>query len=372
MILLLCTYCDVPGVPIGFPWRKAVKPWLQLCRAVATTVAERKNQTFTTHTAKTEGDPSTINPATIKHLDLLDAVEKAKASQEMATNGPQMPGGMSHLDRTNFNELEVLNSLRYRPRLRRFHPVLRQVDSEALFSWVSLGPTPSDILPSGLVNRDHMSSQPGACKGRVFPRCLGLLKEFRPWKWADEVIEELSSAWEELRVYLPRAAGAPHPIQGHMAAKNLLWTQLYLLDEDIRALVDEMLGRGERVWHLHEEKAFRNEQARAKADEIGGKSLEMLIIEAVHSSRITAVGEGTGSAKSNKEGEMAEDPWDLEAALLAQDGIPSGTDDQKARIRALADLLKLRALFFMVYLMLMPESTAVYQCKESPVAMPMM
>jgi hypothetical protein len=76
-------------------------------------------------------------------------------------------------------------------------------------------------------------------------------------------------------------------------------------------------------------------------------------------------------AATDTEPEMQ--PWDLEDALRAFAGLDWEHNPHHAeRIRRLADLLKLRALFYLAFLMIIPDSTDVYLVQKSEVEMPMM
>jgi hypothetical protein len=65
--------------------------------------------------------------------------------------------------------------------------------------------------------------------------------------------------------------------------------------------------------------------------------------------------------------------WPLKEALEAHSKLTFGTDNidvQKAKFRKLADLLELRALFVIAFLMLHPDSTDVYSSEGEDIEMP--
>jgi hypothetical protein len=177
----------------------------------------------------------------------------------------------------------------------------------------------------------------------LFTECYSLLEQFNPKRWAAKIEKDVSLTMVDFR------------------PTNLLWAQVLLLDVAIQFLI-----RGQ--WHSGDTVGY----------DIWTKEVVAVITALVNSWECSEAQppHGFGAEKLSppaKQPAIDVMEWDLIGGLRKQSDLFVNPEppvrDQK--LQKLAGLLQLRALFFLAFLMLIPDSSEVYLAEKSNVEMPM-
>jgi hypothetical protein len=253
-------------------------------------------------------------------------------------------------------------------------------------------------LQDELIVRNSEGKHTGNVRAVLFPESVALLEHFDPKLWAARM--ENITAFSRLS----------------LRPTNMLWTQIVLLDVAIHYLlrrgwyeghkegfnlwIKENLATIKAVIHSWDRScdgSFPSESEKAdgnpssppvvasQADPIStspdskqqsdntkvGNDGE----DAGTPSGLAASKEKTSDAQPANEPKTASETldWDLAGCLAKQPDLKfsDDADEQKRKIQQLANLLQMRSLFYIAFLMLIPDSTDVFLAEKSDVEMPM-
>ena len=230
-------------------------------------------------------------------------------------------------------------------------------------------PLPEDIREEMIPARNG-PVEPGEMNGLVMPQTMRLLESFQPHTWA--------KFNDETKDYLGTGKS--------FRTENFLWMQVIILDIAIRLLIRGSVSQLETVYRprplqeptpqeVEDETLVETLTRWKKQPSLGWDAPELLVLGCIHQSAALSGGPAepitpaSSKVKTQSRPEMYED-WDLLGALQKNSGLPQNTEKEKLRVRKLADLLKLRALFLVAFLMLNPDSSDVYRAENSEVEMP--
>jgi hypothetical protein len=255
-----------------------------------------------------------------------------------------------------------------------------------LFGWIYHGAKEvydscQPPLQNELIVRGENGQYTGDVNAVLFPETFTLLGNFNPIDWAAKIESVLAFSPVRFRV------------------TNLLWTQVVLLDVVIHFLIrggwHEGPSKEYDIW-TKEVTAVINAIVESWNGNYPTKDTDRAAQEAVpNTDNQTNVTEGPSTSHGGAETNATEDPstshggkglrsppqgearsrteWDLVGCLEKQADLTFGGDQEirKKRIRQLADLLQLRAIFFLAFMLLNPDSSDVYLTELSEVEMPM-
>ena len=231
-------------------------------------------------------------------------------------------------------------------------------------------------IQNDIIIKDAEGNPTGEVRAILFPDSLLLLDNFNPNDWA-ATIESI----------LVMAVGEYNPV-------NMLWAQVLLLDVSIHYLVRGGWTEGGsdayEIWSKEtcavysavvdawstepqeREATPATDDAAPSVTQDQPPSTESGEQVTTEPSSATATTEPTLQEPTVDESSKYAD-WDLAGALEKQPDLKFSEDPlkRKEKIRQLADLLELRALFVLAFFLLGPDSSDVYVAQGSDVEMPM-
>ena len=361
-------FCSVSGLLVPFPSRLILDPFAQWFAREAQSVASRRDDTFLVGTAgKLLHD--TFDMGDIRWMHRKQPYKLCR------DNGASWDGlfswGYSPV-KEQFQSLPLLLRRAILPTAKdeTDHEIRSPWSSDETLKPLSAGsnrcgidPVLFDkvqsqepaILEKTASNTRSQLRQPSPTVNTILmPQTFELLKDFRPMQWAKDLD------------YLT-AAG----IGGWWNPPNLLLVQIMILDITIRLIVrkgDE--DRLDATDHV-ERKSNDNQPEEAEAERWGLPEVHLVMaitkgVEAESDEAKPADAQPLSVLQNRA-------PWDLDQALRLHSGLDFGcdTEEEQRKLRQLADLLKIRALFVIALLMLGPDSSDVYFARSGNVRMPM-
>lgn len=202
----------------------------------------------------------------------------------------------------------------------------------------------------------------------IMPWTLALLTNYEPIAWA--------------RKFQRRCQGTSKP---YTSLCRLLWTQLLLLDISIRLQIKRNPDRLDGAWgsttkelqDLDVKKPLNNIMI-AEGPEIVRAVVDSRVNNSNNSNAQPSLGEETTTAHitsfnhKKKHSPPRYLSWDLHASLMKNCSFYNDMekDDASVEYNRLAIMLKLRALFFIAFLMVGPDSSQVYEARNSQAQVP--
>ncbi|ETS79672.1 hypothetical protein PFICI_09525 [Pestalotiopsis fici W106-1] len=170
----------------------------------------------------------------------------------------------------------------------------------------------------------------------ILPIANELLVEFDVVKWRQR-LDDIRRTRYNQSMRWTKGEFSPRP-----RAENLLWLQVYLLDCEIRQLI----------------KSLRS------IVRIEGE----ILLEPPRELEITSerIAQAVRRAWADMDEDSIQDPLvALDRKIAGELGVSLSEDDTSSYIRQLADLLKLRCVFFAAYLMAIPDSSEFLRYHQS-------
>ena len=197
-----------------------------------------------------------------------------------------------------------------------------------------------DIQDEIILRRDDTGKHSGEVRALMFPDAAALLENFKPKEWESEVDKMMAYSLGRFRIV------------------NMVWAQIILLDVAIQYLARggwyDGKGRGS--------KAF------------SGRVVGVIkAIEKCWSKKPRCGGLGLSGENGQEELEASFTEWDLTDSLKEHSGLvySYAEEEQERKIQQLSNLLELRALFVLAFMILCPDASDVYLAEDSQVEMPM-
>ncbi|KAF2806257.1 uncharacterized protein BDZ99DRAFT_479526 [Mytilinidion resinicola] len=217
-----------------------------------------------------------------------------------------------------------------------------------------------------------------AVHGIIMPYTTSLLKTFDPSAWASdfEQRQRLVSRNKELYAVTSRPTTNGRPTAtGLSTASSLPAFQKHEQSQDRVPLRDrEGIDAADYDWDATEAKivaaitkSWKANPASPMTNVPAGRSAQIRSLSCAFTSD-----SDSETSRRNSVGPAEYRDWDLSASLLRDSTLTfgEGLEERPVQCRKLADLLKLRALFLLAYLMIGPDSSDVYLADGSEVEMP--
>lgn len=325
-ILLAASIACLPGITTGFPSSAFLRPFLQ--------VFQKMTHSLSSPPGVIWEDWEDLSEGTIVLQLLQDDLCRITGCDDLIAEYKQghfswMFNGFDATDLRRVENILLSQTPTYKDRDSRPRgPELRQSGfQDGRVAVVQPNETSGMKAP----NTDPGDCSPSLLEGRLLPYIVDLLTgNYDPRSWAYAVRNQNRSKWGPDQ--LQKLERGEQGRQKFIKPQNILWTQIFLLDMAICNVLNQCVGP------------------------------ELNASKAVAKALVDCWEDPNADAPMQS----------LDKYLFTKVFSDKGTEEQLEQMRALADMIKVRMLCYIAYMMIIPDSTSLYQVSlRGPVMLPM-